>query len=263
MEEVGSSPSDQRVAACPAADGVRTFGPEEAIASARAHDLRGMRGSREDEHDGECGDEAHAQAETIDVRRSGWAGRTITIPRVSRLSQAIAEGDGISILVEVADAEAAGAAQSQGADVLVVRRDADAVRQASSLPLLHTGGTGDANPTVVDAVVVSPDVASWEAGRALALECVVRVERADEVERALEQLDPEVFLLAADPDADEDPLELLLALLHDVPAGKLAIAELHDATVDDVAELERAGVDGVLVSSGNVAALVGAEPPDV
>ena len=44
-------------------------------------------------------------------------------------------------------------------------------------------------------------------------------------------------------------LEALLGLLHDVPAGKLAIAELHDANEHDVAELERAGVDAVLVAA--------------
>ena len=56
---------------------------------------------------------------------------------------------------------------------------------------------------------------------------------------------------------------LLLGLLHDVPAGKLAIAELHDATAEDVAELERSGVDAVLVAPADVAGLVPADPPDV
>ena len=70
-------------------------------------------------------------------------------------------------------------------------------------------------------------------------------------------------MLSAEPGSDDDPLEILLELLHDVPAGKLAIAELHDATAEDVAELERAGVDGVLVAAGSVAGLVGAEPPEV
>ena len=182
---------------------------------------------------------------------------------MSRLSQAIAEGDGISILVEVGDAAAADAAEKQGADGLGVRRGADAVRASSQLPLLHLGGTGDESARVADAVVVPPDPEAWDEGRALGLECVVRVTEADEVERALVELDPEIFLLSAEPNSEEDPLELLLALLHDVPAGKLAIAELHDATTEEVAELERAGVDGVLVSAGNVAALVGVEPPDV
>jgi hypothetical protein len=48
-----------------------------------------------------------------------------------------------------------------------------------------------------------------------------------------------------------------------VPAGKLAIAELHDATPEDVSELERSGVDAVLVSPGGLEALIQAGPPDV
>ena len=182
---------------------------------------------------------------------------------MSRLSQAIAEGDGISILVEVADVDAAGASERDGADALAVRRSAEAVRASTQLPLLHLAHVGDASAASADAVVVHPDAAAWEQGRALGLECVVRVSDADDLERALAELDPEIFLLSVDPGSDEDPLEVLLALLHDVPAGKLAIAELADATADDVAELERAGVDGVLVAAGNVASLVGVEPPDV
>jgi indole-3-glycerol phosphate synthase len=88
------------------------------------------------------------------------------------------------------------------------------------------------------------------------------VSDSDDLTRALEELDPELILLSTDPQGD-DALERLLELLHDVPAGKLAIAELHDASANDVAELERAGVDAVLVTSTNVAALVPAEPPEV
>jgi hypothetical protein len=182
---------------------------------------------------------------------------------VGRLSQAIAEGDGISILVEVSDPEAAGAAERQGADGLVTRRGADAVRGASQLPLLHLGGAREADEAGADAVVVAPSTVAWEEARAAELEGVVRVGDAHDLERALAQIDPEILLLFARPGSDEDPLSVLLALLHDVPAGKLAIAELRDATAEDVAELERAGVDGVLVSSTDVAALVGSEPPDV
>jgi len=182
---------------------------------------------------------------------------------VSRLSQAIAEGDGISVLVEVRDATAAGDAEGQGADGLVVRGDPAAVRGASRLPLLVLGEAGDAHAAAADAIVVPAAPEPWDAAQALGLECVVRVERAEELERALEELDPEIFLLGPDPDSDDDALELLLELLHDVPAGKLAIAELRDATADDVAELERAGVDAVLVTARDVAALVPAEPPDV
>ncbi len=200
--------------------------------------------------------------ETIDLRNE-LVGVAFTMRPVSRLSQAIAEGDGISILAEVGDAADADAADRQGADALGVRRGAETVRASSQLPLLHLGGAGEASAQAADAVVIDPDVASWDRARALGLECVVRVSDSDDLERALVELDPEILLLSAGRDSDEDPLGVLLELLHDVPAGKLAIAELHDATADDVAELERAGVDGVLVAARSVAALVGAEPPDV
>ena len=182
---------------------------------------------------------------------------------MSRLSQAIAEGDGISILVEVSDADAAGLAERQGADGLVVRSGADGARAWSQLPLLHLGSTAAASAASADAVVVSPDPGVWEGGRAQGLECVVRVSRAEDLERALDEIDPEILLLSTELDSDDDPLEALLALLHDVPAGKLAIAELRDATAEDVAELERAGVDAVLVMPQSVAALISVEPPDV
>ena len=63
--------------------------------------------------------------------------------------------------------------------------------------------------------------------------------------RKAERLDPEPFVLAA-RDAD-NPLEHVLDLLSDLPAGKLAIADVGDITTEQLAELERAGVDAVLV----------------
>ena len=182
---------------------------------------------------------------------------------MSRLSQAIAEGDGISVLVEVRDESAAGAVENQGADGLVLRIGAGGIRDASQLPLLFVGAATEARAAAADAVVVPAELAAWDEARELGLECVVRVTSSEDLEQALEELDPEVFLLSSEPDSEEDVLETLLELLHAVPAGKLAIAELHDATAEDVAELERAGVDAVLVTASNVTALVPAEPPDV
>jgi hypothetical protein len=182
---------------------------------------------------------------------------------VSRLSQAIAEGDGISFIVEVADAAGARSAESQGADGLAALTGVNAVRVSSQLPLLHLGRMFDASGAAADAVVIKPDLAMWDEAHALGLECVVRVSESDDLERALDHFDPEVFLLSVAEDSDDDPLTVLLGLLHDVPAGKLAIAELHDATPEDVSELERSGVDAVLVSAGDLATLVPAEPPDV
>jgi hypothetical protein len=183
---------------------------------------------------------------------------------VNRLSQAIAEGDGISVLVEVADSQSAGTAEHQGADGLVARGlGSGGLREASQLPLLFVGAVTDAKAVAADAVVIDPDPAAWDEAGTLELECVVRVSDAEGLSRALDELDPEMFLLAADPGSEEDELEALLALLHDVPAGKLAVAELRDASADDVAELERAGVDAVVVTATDVAALVPAEPPEV
>ena len=51
-------------------------------------------------------------------------------------SHAIAEGDGISVIAAVEDADAARAAEAQRAEALVVTRDPAAVREATSLPIL-------------------------------------------------------------------------------------------------------------------------------
>ena len=182
---------------------------------------------------------------------------------MSKLSQAIAEGDGISFVVEVSDSKSAHMAEQQGADALAALVNANAVRVTSQLPFLHLGHMFDAQGSAADAVVIKPDLAMWDEAHAYGLECVVRVSEPEDLARAMRWFDPEVFLLTVAEDADDDPLTVLLELLHDVPAGKLAIAELHDATADDVAELERSGVDAVLVSPDGLATLVGDDPPDV
>lgn len=182
---------------------------------------------------------------------------------MGKLSQAIADGDGISIIVQVEDSPGARAATSQGADGLAADVGIHAVRASSQLPLLALGNLFDASGVHADAIAIRPDLMLWEEAHSHMLECVVRVTSSDAIAYALDRLDPHVFLLAPDPDADEDPLTALLELLHDVPAGKLAIAELRDATAEDVAELERSGVDAVLVSTSDVASLVGAETPEV
>src|SRR2546430_9240850 len=51
-------------------------------------------------------------------------------------SHAIAEGDGISVIAAVEDAEAARSAESQRAEALVVRSDPSAFRDATALPIL-------------------------------------------------------------------------------------------------------------------------------
>jgi indole-3-glycerol phosphate synthase len=55
----------------------------------------------------------------------------------------------------------------------------------------------------------------------------------------------------------------VLELLAAVPAGKLAIADLTITTEEEVHELERAGVDAVIVHAADVSPLVGDAPPEV
>jgi indole-3-glycerol phosphate synthase len=94
---------------------------------------------------------------------------------------------------------------------------------------------------------------------------VVEVHDEEELELALERLDPEIFLLSRREDADsgESALDRALELLPDVPAGKLAVADVPVSGREQVDELERAGVDAVIVGAGNVADLVGDPPPEV
>jgi hypothetical protein len=178
------------------------------------------------------------------------------VPGSRRLSQRISEGDGIAIIARVRDAESARAAEEQGAKALAVDGDVAGIRESTTLPLLWVGS---GRPGDVDAVAVRPG--SDSDGD---VEAVLHVRDEDELEDALEQHDPEIFLLAASGDDDEDdPLESVLELLPDVPAGKLAIADVEVATRDEVVALERAGFDAVLAPAGRVGALVGAAPPDV
>ena len=179
------------------------------------------------------------------------------------MSQAIAEGDGISVLVEVADGSEAAAAELQGADALAVARGAIDLGDGSQLPVLLLESPVETSGVTADAVVVPPDAEAWDRAQGLGIDCVVRVAAAEDLERALEELDPRCSCSAPSRNPTRTSSRSLLALLHDVPAGKLAIAELRDASADEVAELERAGVDAVLVTSRDVAALVPAEPPEV
>jgi hypothetical protein len=179
------------------------------------------------------------------------------VPGTRRLSQRISEGDGISIIVCVDDAGAARAAEAQGAEAVALATAIDGIRDATSLPLLWLG---DGAPRDADAVRIRPEDEPEPQG----FEAVVDVRDEEELELALERLDPEIFLLNAhDIDEDVDPLDAVLELLPDVPAGKLAIAQVDVASREEVLALERAGVDAVLVRAQHVSDLVGDQPVSV
>jgi indole-3-glycerol phosphate synthase len=192
-----------------------------------------------------------------------------------RLSQAISEGDGISLIAPAADADTAIAAERAGAEGVVLDANIPAVRDATGLPILWRvdASPAEALAAGADGLLLAAgqleDDAEhverrWQEAYDIGLECVIEVRDAGELELALERLDPEIFLLAPREAGDaDDPLESVLDLLPDIPAGKLAIADLEVTTPDEIAELERAGVDAVIVSSHNLAGLVRAAPPEV
>ena len=168
-------------------------------------------------------------------------------------SHAIAEGDGISVIAAVEDPDAARAAESQRAEALVVRGDPAAVREATSLPILWRADVPFEEASAsADAVMLVFDSLDDDDGRleqlhqralALGLDCAVEVRDEEELERALERVDPEIFLLSAvEADEDRSPLEVVLDLLAAVPAGKLAIADLPLTTPHEVRELEHAEI---------------------
>ena len=185
-------------------------------------------------------------------------------------SHAIAEGDGISVIASVDDPDSARSAEEQRAEALLVRADPRPIREASSLPILWRAEEPlDDAVEHADAVLISFD----DEGRfeelharavALGLDCAVEVGNEEDLEQALERIDPEIFLLSpSDRDDDETPLELVLDLLAAVPAGKLAIADLPVVTPRETLELEQAGCDAVIATSRNIEALAGDLPPDV
>jgi indole-3-glycerol phosphate synthase len=191
-----------------------------------------------------------------------------------RLSQAISEGDGISFIVPVHEAAQAGSLEEEGADAVIAEGPAGPLRSATPLPLLCRGGAlspADASGAGADGYIISVGAVDDEERlrdlhvqvQNAGLEPVLAVSDEEEIEIALEHVDPEIFLLSARGRDQEEQLESVLDLLPDVPAGKLAIAELPTASHDSVVACERAGVDGVIVSAADLSHLGGEEAPEV
>jgi indole-3-glycerol phosphate synthase len=179
---------------------------------------------------------------------------------VSRFSEAISEGDGISV-IPVLEGDVGGLAalaEEVGAEAVAVGADdVAAARARTSLPILARGG----DPAAVadagaDAVLVRYEAAA-EAGLleelfrladGLGLDFAVDVREEEALEEALERVDPAIVLISERGlDEDQEDLELTLDLLADVPAGKLVVSEARIVSHDQILALERAGVDAILV----------------
>jgi hypothetical protein len=189
-----------------------------------------------------------------------------------RLSQRISEGDGISVIADVDGPEAARDAEDAGAEALLLAEAALAqlpsIRGASDLPIAAVlrGPAGASAIDGADACIVDVTGDEREPLERLQrelgerFELAFRIESEEHLAFVLEAFDPEILVLAA-PWDDRSPLDRVLELLPDVPAGKLAIADIQASSREEVDELERAGMDGVIVAAADAAHLAYTAPP--
>ena len=83
----------------------------------------------------------------------------------------------------------------------------------------------------------------------LGLDVIVEVADEEEIERVLEELDPDSFLIRNRDAEGELDLEHTYSLLEEVPAGKTVLSQGGVRERDQVEELERAGVDAVILGA--------------
>ena len=158
------------------------------------------------------------------------------------------------------------AAEQAGAEAIAVDSitDVHALREVTDLPLLVREVVADLDALTAvrsagaDAcVLVYEDLADENgvledlvlAAGDLGLDCALDVRDEEQLEEVLERIDPEILVISErDPDKGETELERTLELLPDVPVGKLVVSESRVTTREQVLELERAGVDAVLLS---------------
>lgn len=186
---------------------------------------------------------------------------------MSRFSQAISEGDGISLVpVLTGDVESlARAAEESGAEAVAVESVADVerVRGVAWLPVLlrrRVRGPGDlseARAAGADAVVLGfrdhgEDDGVLEDLHAEAVElgfdCAIDVCDDEELAHALARVDPDIVAISDRSGDHPEAFERTLDVLPDVPAGKLVISESRRILREQVVALERAGVDAILVA---------------
>ena len=100
--------------------------------------------------------------------------------------------------------------------------------------------------------------ALYDEARHLDLDCLVEVHDGDELQRALE-LDADVIgVNNRDLDAGTVDIATTYELMPDVPAGKTVVAESGISSRAELEELERVGVDAVLIGG----ALMNAADPE-
>ena len=140
--------------------------------------------------------------------------------------------------------------------------DLRAARAACDLPILRkdfivdpyqlyeaTVNGADAVLLIVRALDDSELAALYGEARRLDLDCLVEVHNDEELQRAL-QLDAEVIgINNRDLDQGSVDISTTYELMPDVPAGKTVVAESGISSRAELEELERVGVDAVLIGS--------------
>jgi indole-3-glycerol phosphate synthase len=149
--------------------------------------------------------------------------------------------------------------------------DLRAARAACSLPILRKDfivdpyqlfeaavNGADAVLLIVRALEDDALREMYEGARGLDLDCLVEVHDEEELERAL-RLDVDVIGIN-NRNLEEGTVEVATTyeLMPDVPAGKTVVAESGISTRAELEELDRVGVDAVLIGS----ALMSAEEPE-
>jgi indole-3-glycerol phosphate synthase len=138
--------------------------------------------------------------------------------------------------------------------------DLRAAREACDLPILRKDfivdpyqlyeaavNGADAVLLIVRALDGDQLASLYEEARGIELDCLVEVHDAEELERALE-IDPEAIGIN-NRDLDEQTVDLATTfeLMPDVPAGVTVVAESGISGRAELEELERVGVDAVLI----------------
>jgi indole-3-glycerol phosphate synthase len=174
-------------------------------------------------------------------------------------------GEEISFVLRIAEADPGLLAEAQeaGAAGLAIARDAvPPGLESTRLPVLHKGVLIDpyqlyeSRLAGADGIVLiaaafdgSDDdfVRMYSVAGELGLDVVVEVAEEEEIELALDILDPDSFLVQNHLEDRGFDLERTFSLLEEVPAGKAVLSEGGIQTRDQVLALERAGVDAAIL----------------
>jgi len=149
--------------------------------------------------------------------------------------------------------------------------DLKAARSACDLPILRKDfivdtyqlyeaavSGADAVLLIVRALHDSELERLYEEARSLDLDCLVEVHDEPELERALEHDAEVIGINNRNLDTGEVDISTTFELMPDVPAGKAVVAESGISHRDELDELDRIGVDAVLIGE----ALMRAEDPE-